>query len=348
MVGIPGSIEDVTPAWLAEATGLAVETAELEQIGIGIGVSSAVYRARLQGSGCPTTVVLKLPALDEAAVFTSTVLSMYLREVRFFESLAAHAPIRVPSCLHASVDPETSQFVLVMEDLGHLRTIDQIAGMSVADAERAVDGLAAWHATWWRKADALAQEGITLSLADPIYPAVVPMVFDEGWDKVSAALDVPDAIAAVRPGFNAALPGLLSDLAQDPTTVIHGDYRADNLVFCEDGSVAAFDFQLIGTGSGSYDLAYFLTQSLDVTDAATHERVLFDRYIAGLRAGGVPEEDLGRLWEDYRKAALFCLVYPIVASRGMDFDDPRQLELVASMLRRFDRAVQDLDLGSLV
>jgi hypothetical protein len=349
MAGIPTSIDEVTSAWLAEATGLPIESVELEQIGQGIGVSSAVYRARLQGEGCPSTVVVKLPALDEAAVFTSTVLSMYLREVRFFTQLADQSPIRVPRCHHASSDDETSQFVVVMEDLSHLRVVDQIAGMGLADAERAVDGLAAWHAAWWGKADALAEAGVTLSLGDPIYPAVVPMVFDEGWAKVEgSSIDIPEAIRAVQPGFNAALPGLLADLALAPTTMIHGDFRADNLVFGDDGSVAAFDFQLIGTGSGAYDLAYFVTQSLDPDVSQSAEQPLFQRYTEGLRAGGVPAGDLDGLWERYRQAALFCLAYPIVASRGMDLDDPRQRELVACMLGRFERAVRQLDLADLV
>src|SRR3954454_22340020 len=83
MGSMPTSSDQITPAWLAQATGLAIEAAELEQIGIGIGVSSAVYRARLTGPSCPETVVIKLPALDEAAVFTSTVLRMYTREAGF-------------------------------------------------------------------------------------------------------------------------------------------------------------------------------------------------------------------------------------------------------------------------
>jgi hypothetical protein len=348
MTAIPASIDEVTAAWLAEVTGREVEAVGIEQIGEGIGVSSALYRCWLDGGGRPESVIVKLPALDEAAVFTSTVLSMYKREVAFFRELAALSPIRVPACHHAAVDEE-SRFVLVMEDLGEHRVVDQIVGMGVDDARSAVDGLARWHATWWGKAEALAEAGITLSLADPIYPAIVPMVFDEGWDKVTAAgIDVPGPIRAVREGFNAAIPGLLADLAQAPTTVIHGDYRADNLVFCDDGSVAAFDFQLIGTGSGSYDLAYFVTQSLEPSLASAEERALFERYTAGLTAGGVPEDDLGRLWEDYRKAALFCLVYPIVASRGMDLDDPRQRGLVECMMGRFARAVDELRLVELL
>jgi hypothetical protein len=348
---IPSSIDDVSAAWLGEVLGRDLEAVGIEQIGQGIGVSSALYRCFLdagEGGGLPGSVVVKLPALDEAAVFTSTVLSMYKREVSFFRELAGEAPIRVPACHHCDVDAD-SRFVLVMEDLGDHRTVDQIEGMALADAEVAVDGLARWHATWWGRAEALAEAGVTLSLADPIYPAVVPMVFDEGWAGIEAAgIDIPASIRAVQPGFNAALPGLLSDLAQAPTTVIHGDYRADNLVFGPDGAVAAFDFQLIGTGSGAYDLAYFTTQSLETDVASAHERALFDRWTAGLVAAGVPEGDLGRLWEDYRKAALFCLVYPVVASRGMDLDDPRQRGLVTCMMRRFDRAVAELDLASLL
>ena len=349
MVAIPGSIDEVTAEWLGEVTGLDVEAIGIEQIGEGIGVSSALYRAHLDtGTGLPTSVVIKLPALDEAAVFTSTVLSMYRREVSFFNDLAPMAPIRVPACHHASVDAD-SNFIVVMEDLGEHRVVDQIAGMSLTDAHAAIDGLARWHATWWGKADALAAAGITLSLGDPIYPAIVPMVFDEGWEKLQAAgIDMGDSIRAVRKDFNAAIPGLLADLAQSPTTMIHGDFRADNLVFGEDGAVAAFDFQLIGTGSGSYDLAYFVTQSLPAEVASAEEQHLFRRWTDGLVAGGVPETDLGRLWEDYRKAALFCLVYPVVASRGMDLDDPRQRGLVECMVSRFDRAVGELDLAELL
>lgn len=345
---IPTKVEDVTPAWLSEATGLDVETFELDQIGVGIGVSSALYRARLVGPDCPASVVVKLPALDDAAVFTSTMLRMYLREAGFFHELAAQAPIRVPACLHASVDAETSEFVLVLEDFGGLRAVDQVKGMQVADAEQAVDGLAAWHATWWRGADELMAAGLTVGLGDEIYKAVLPTVFAEGWEKLGTELGIPSSVQAVGPRWTAAMPGLLDRLAETPTTMIHGDYRADNLFFEDDGTVAAVDFQLIGTGRGAYDLAYFITQSLDGPDASQHERPLFDRWVVGLEGADVPAQDLATAWDDYRAAALFCLVYPVVAWRGMDANDPRQCQLATTMLQRFDRAVAELDLTELL
>jgi hypothetical protein len=347
-VPIPATIDDVDASWLAEATGLPVEGVEVEQIGVGIGVSSALYRLRLQGPGCPGSVIVKLPALDDAAVFTSTMLRMYIREVRFFDQLAPQCPVRVPECLFGAVDEETSRFVLVLEDMGSRRVSDQLEGMSVGDAERAVEALASWHATWWGRAEPLAEAGTTVSLGDPIYPAVLPTVFAEGWEKVTGAMDLPAPIGAVGPRFAAAIPSLLQHLSRSPTTVAHGDYRADNILFEDDGGVVLLDFQLIGTGSGAYDLAYFVTQSLQADDASRHERALFDRWTAGLRAGGVADGHLDRMWDDYRAAALFCLVYPIVASRGMDLSDRRQYELLACMNSRFTRAVEELDLVDLV
>ena len=343
---IPTTIDDVTPGWLAEATGLPITTATATQIGVGIGVSSALYRVAIDVD--PGSLVVKLPALDEAAVFTSSVLRMYIRECRFFTELADASPVRVPSCHFTDVDEETSRFVVVMEDLGGMRVVDQVEGMAIADAERAVDELAAWHAAWWGKGDGLAADGLTVSLADPIYPAILPMVWAEGWEKVTSSVDVPAPIERVGPRWPEVFARLLSELAAGPNTMTHGDYRADNILLAPDGSVALLDFQLIGTGSAAYDLAYFVTQSLDPEVASANEQALFTRWLDGLRAGGVPERDLDRMWEDYRKAALFCLVYPIVASRGMDLSDARQRGLVECMNGRFSRAVDELSLEDLL
>ena len=349
MATIPETIDDVTPGWLRDVAGLPCKAATTTQIGVGIGVSSALYRVALEGEGCPSSVIVKLPALDEAAVFTSTMLRMYIREVAFFEQLAADVPVRVPALHHAEVDAESSRFVVVMEDMGGMRIVDQLEGMAVEDAEVAVDALAAWHATWWRGADHLSEEGVAVSLGDPVYPAVLPIVFAEGWEKVAAGMDVAPAMAAIGPRWTDAMPQLLQDLASQPATLCHGDYRADNILFDDAGAPVLLDFQLTGTGSGAYDLAYFITQSLMADVAEAHERRLFERYTDGLRAAGVAEEDLGdELWLDYRKAALFCLVYPVVASRGMDLSDPRQLALLECMNARFTRAAEQLALDELL
>jgi hypothetical protein len=347
---IPSSIDEVTAEWLSAATGWQVTSARNEIIGVGVGVASAVYRSHLTGSGCPKSVIVKMPALDPNATFTSTVLRMYIREVKFFKTLAKDMPFRVSKSYYGEVNEETSQFAMVVEDLGNLRVVDQVAGMRIDDARRAVDGLATMHARWWGKADALAADGTTISLGDPIYPAVVPMVFGEGWEKCTKEIKMPDSIMKVGPRFGAAVASLLSSLAKGPNTLAHGDFRADNILFGAGDELVVLDFQLIGTGIGAYDLAYFITQSISADDASRYERELFDRWVDGVLAGGAPKDlvDKAALWQHYRSAALFCLAYPIIASRGMDLSDKRSFELIDCMNTRFDRAVRELDLVSLL
>lgn len=345
---IPTSIDEITAEWIQEVTGFEVESVGHEQIGAGIGVSSALYRLSLHGPNCPQTMIAKLPAIAEEAVFTSTMLRMYIREVAFFRELAKDSPVRVPVAYHCDVD-DNSAFVVLMEDLGSLRLVDQLAGMALTDAETAVDRLGDWHATWWGQGDALADRGLVVSLADPIYPAILPMVFAEGWEKVTSELDIAPGIHAVGPRWVEAFPALLSALAGGVNTMAHGDYRADNILFDAHHDVALLDFQLTGAASGAYDLAYFVTQSLDVDIARSNERTLFDRWFDRLVAAGVdPLPDRDEEWLQYRRSALFCLVYPIVASRGMDLDDPRQRHLIECMNSRFARAIDDLDLTELL
>lgn len=345
---IPASIDSVDAAWVAAATGLPVTGVEHELIGVGIGVSSAVYRLNLTGDDVPETMILKLPALDEAAVFTCTMLRMYQREVLFFDELAQRSPIRVPAGYGGALSDDGSQYYLLMEDVGDNRIVDQVTGMDIADAERSVEALANWHAEFWGQAQQYVDSNAAVSLGDEIYLGVLPVVFAEGWDKIQQEMEIHPTVAAVAPKWTAKLPEMLAALSAEPTTVAHGDYRADNIFFDDAGNVVLLDFQLTGLGTPAYDLAYFITQSLQADVAAAHEQALFDRYVATLIAAGVPEADTTGLWENYRMTALFCLVYPVVASRGMDLSDQRQYDLIATMNERCARAIDALDLASLL
>ena len=127
---IPSSIADIDASWMAAAVGQPITGVNHEQIGEGVGVSSAVYRSTLEGD--LDSVVVKLPALAEEAVFTSTVLRIHPRAGSSRTSLTR--AIRVPAGYHGAVDLETSQFVQVMEDMGSMRMVDQNEGMNIDDA----------------------------------------------------------------------------------------------------------------------------------------------------------------------------------------------------------------------
>jgi hypothetical protein len=356
---LPAGIDEITPEWMTAALtdggtidGALVTDLDATRMGEGVGTASALYRVGLSydppGSG-PDQVVVKLPAFDETAHFTSTVLRMYAREVHFFTEVAPTCPIRVPQCHFGAVDAEGARFAVVMEDMGDQRIVDQIEGIGPDDAGRAIDELAEQHGVWWGRGEDLAEMASVVPLDDPMYPAILPTVFTEGWEKVTAELEVAPAIAEVAPRFPDAIEGLMARLSEPPVTFIHGDYRADNMFFDrDDGSMVLLDFQLGGRGVGPYDLAYFATQSATSVVRRAHEQEWFGRYCDGLEQAGGADVDRDRLWDDYRHAALFCLVYPIVAARGMDLDNPRERDLVDAMNDRFGTAVTDLDLAELI
>jgi hypothetical protein len=344
---IPDGIDSIDDDWLSQAMGTSVRIANIEDIGTGVGMIGAIYRATLEGD-CPDTVVIKLPGLDETARFTAQILRLNIREVGFYRELAAESPIRVPHCHFGAVDPDTHQFVLVLEDVGSYRAVSQIEGMGRADAEQAVDELAAWHAHWWGRAGPIVERGTAMAIHDPIYPMLLPPVFSDGWAKVRAAMSVPRSVETVADGWVEALPEMLGSLATTPSTLVHGDYRADNMFFDDDGRVVLLDFQVIGQSMPVGDLAYFVTGSLSPATASEIEQGLYARWLQALVSEGVPESETDGMWDIYRGAILFCVCYPMIAGAGMDLTDERQRGLLAATFERFERAADELSLPDLL
>ena len=344
---IPAGIEEIDDEWLSRAIGAPVQAQEVRQIGQGVGMVSSIYRATLTGDG-PGSVIIKMPSLDEAAQFNAAILRLNIREVGFYRELAPECPIRVPTAHYAAVNTETHQFVLVLEDLGSLRFVDQVAGISRDDARRAVTELAGWHLHWWDAAGPIVERGTAVSIHDPIYPPLLPPVFAEGWVKVGSAMSVPESVRRAADGWVEALPRLLASLGQAPLTLVHGDYRADNMLFDEEGRLVLLDFQVIGESTAAGDLAYFVTASLPAELASQVEPEFFSLWRGTLHAGGVPESDTAGMWDRYRAATLFCVCYPMIAGLGMDLTDERTRALLAAGFDRFARATEELNLLDLL
>ncbi len=98
---------------------------------------------------------------------------------------------------------------------------------------------------------------------------------------------------------------LLERLSEPPLTLLHGDYRLDNLFFdpgAED-PVVAIDWQICGLGRSPYDIAYFMSQSLSPEDRKVADEQVLRTYYDSLRGrrgrglhlrpvlGGLPPRD---------------------------------------------------------
>jgi hypothetical protein len=312
-------------------------------MGVGVGLVGQLFHLDLDGPDGPERVVAKLAAPSDESRFVATVLNMYGREVGFYSELSLGTPIRHPVCLYAAHDPQSQDTVLLLEDVSSCgMAMDQVVGATVDDARPAIRTLARLHASYWDEAG-LDDVAWLLRICDDPYPGSVAFAYDTAWPRVQElfAADITPEVREFGDAYAERIPALFAKLSEPPLVLAHADWRLDNLFFLPDGEVLALDWQLVDRSVGPRDLAYLVTQSLEIDGRAGYEQALAT-YVADLRAFGIDVDDHWA-WEMYRYGALLGFAYPVVAAGALTIEDPRHVELTHSLLVRSLRALHALD-----
>lgn len=345
---LPSVIENVDAGWLSDAltasgalpAGDVVTSMTCEGVGAGIGLLGNLHRVRYRTrAGVQASVVVKLPA-DNELRGTVDALGLYGREVDFYQRLAGAVPVRTPRVHLAQAARSSTDFVLILEDMGGLVAGDQLAGLTLEQAEAAIDVIAGLHAWAWDDTSRLDSLGPSVPpLRNDTTLALYPGYFAAGWASYLGHMrrEPGPQLRAVAAHWAADLPRFLDDLAT-PTTFCHGDYRADNLFFDADGSVVVIDFQLVHQGCGMSDVAYLVSQSIDHVGAGEHER-LVRRYCAALATHGIMY-DRGDAWDRYRIAVIFHLVEAVVTTLSWPSLGHRGRQLVLRLVERTEQAIE--------
>jgi aminoglycoside/choline kinase family phosphotransferase len=344
-------IDALDPATLTDllhksslTAGATVSSVERRQVGTGQVASCWELALRLDGHADPITIVAKVSSDDETSRATAAMLGLYEREVRFYEHLASTVVIRTPQCYASSFDKTTGDFVLLLESMSPVGEADQLAGLPLARAELALRELAGLHGPHWgsptlKGADVVrddpAAEGDGAAL-------LIPSLFDAFLERHGAALsdEARGVVEWLKPRLATYFAG-----RDGPKTLIHGDYRTDNLLFDgRDGEVplAVVDWQMAAHGSGAHDVAYLLTTSLDPQVRRDHERELLAGYLARLVDLGVADYDAAALHADYAWHAFQGIVMLVCAAVIVERTD-RGDDMFLTMIERAATAVEDLD-----
>ena len=351
-IGFPKGPEDITAEGLTDAlrsTGTLpgdamVESFTSEQIGIGVGILALLWRLSVTyepaGAG-PDTMILKLPHTMPESRHIADAFRFYLREVRFYEVIGHRTPIETADRYYSSFDDASGDFVLVMEDFGDRRMVDQVAGVGFDDAANVVTALARHHAEWWESEELAAAEW-AVRVQDPPNPQALVPALQGSWPIIEGQFAdlLPGPMLDAARRMPDHVVSLMEQLSAPPVTLLHGDSRLDNFFF--DDHVSVVDWQICGLGRGPYDIAYFLSQSMQPELRKQHERELVERYHATLVESGVTGYSFDDCWTDYRKAVLFVAVYPLNAG-SVDLVNERAVELFRMMLGRSAQAILDLD-----
>jgi hypothetical protein len=127
-------------------------------------------------------------------------------------------------------------------------------------------------------------------------------------------LRIGPKIAQLLPEVMAQLPLIDAAIASRPFTLIHGDLRADNLMFSgddDDPDAAILDWQTACRGLGALDLVYLLGGSEPSAERQGHLDELLYLWHGELLAHGVADYPLQEAQRDLQLAALRCLAAPI-------------------------------------
>lgn len=359
VTGFPLNPDELTPEWLTDALrkdgcikNARVVSLTRDVIGEGVGFLGQI--ARLTPTydqiedGAPRTLIGKFPTADEGGRELAGMYGLYLCEVNVYRHLMPEIPLRTPRCYFHAISDDATTFLFLLEDMGASgRMGDQVKGCSLDEARLAVREVARLHAAWWdhpRLADLN-----WLPLASDTWKIVLTEGFTAGLQPCLERFGhlMTPAQRAAAPTLNQRALRAMEDNATAPLTVLHGDYRLDNMFFGTPGGeyeFAAIDWQVSCRGWGVYDVAYFLTLNLEPSIRREQEMNLLREYHAVLNdhrtSGTAYSWDACRTEYVRSVALMFAGAFSTAAS--LDPANERGVALFDMMIGSLATAVDDL------
>jgi hypothetical protein len=347
--------EDVTGEWIGavlRGSGAAPENAVVtgfEPAAIGTGQMSESYRLQLGWDQSvpagPASVVLKVAASDQTSRSTGIGLGIYEREVLFYQQAAPRIGGPVADCHLALYDAQEGWFTLVLEDAAPAAQGDQIAGCTVEEAGLAMRELARLHGPVWND-EQLGAAG-WLNQPSVVNQALVAQLLGGFLERYDSRIAPEHRAVAER--FVARLDPWLADRTA-PFSIVHGDYRLDNVLFGRPGSprpLTVVDWQTVSWGAPLLDASYFLGAGLNVDDRRAHEQALVRQYYEGLLELGVEGFAWEECWEEYRRytfhGVLMAVIAPMLVVRTERGDD-----MFMTSIARHAQQIIDLDAEELL
>lgn len=338
---------ELTLAWaqrVLDQQAVRAKARRIEIVSVDIGTTTRVCVA-VDHDGpdhLPKLWFVKLPSLNWRARLITSLPRLLAREIRFYNEIASIVPIQLPPILAAQ-----SRFgqgsTLVLANISEFAAVPgrSCDTLTAAQAALVIKRLAYFHAHFWGRVH-----------LDPAYSWLTDSVRHTE-QRLGSALAVPLMKRGIhlagqliaRPIHRLAIRyaghrnQMMRFLAQGPHTLVHHDCHPGNL-FWSQTQPGLLDWQLVRTGEGIGDVAYFLATAIDPETRRLHEHGLLESYFQILLQQGVVGLDFKTLLQRYR----VHLAYPFEAmvvtlAIGGMMDLPSNLELI----RRSAAAVGDFD-----
>jgi Ser/Thr protein kinase RdoA (MazF antagonist) len=364
-----------------------VTDVEREPLGDGEGFLGVIARLRLRYDedepAAPRSLIAKLPTSAKSNRVMGELMGAYRREILFYEDLAPRVPLRTPVAYYAAFDDQpkrereekmagaldklpmwmvggvmswarfvtgrrNNRYLLLIEDLAPGRVGDQVEGGSVEECSRVLSAIAGAHAAFWNSPLLASRTWLSRQDMNPrmrhgaylgargAFKKRQKKLLDRGLDRHLAWLDENGVEVAIALHRDA------------PDTLIHCDFRFDNLVFDDHATapgVAVFDWQLVGVGAAAYDVAYLLSGALHADEDPETEMSLLRGYHDALTGSGAVQAssyDFSTFLRDYRRA-LYLVLAVVASTDDMEMGNDRGIHLMDRWAERTFARLRGVD-----
>lgn len=339
-------LDDFTVSWAQHIVESHSREAKVFNVNILSADTGTTTRVRLavEHDGPPSLSrrwFVKMPSLALYANIITALPRLLHTEVRFYQDIAHSVPLDRPKLLAAQ-----SQFgkgaTLVFSDLEEHGAVPGRSddALSIGQATAVIEKLARFHACFW----GIQRHRRYQWLNGPIR-------------RMENALGTLMAVPLMQVGLRKAediIPCRLHDQALQYArnrrqvmrflnggshTLIHRDCHPGNF-FWRDNQPGFLDWQLVRTGEGIGDIAYFMATALDPDLRRQHEHSLLSLYRQTLAEHGVAGLSMDTLKERYRAHLSYpfeAMVVTLAIGGMMDAQCNREL------IRRATAAVSDLN-----
>ena len=381
-----GSIVSFTHRVVGEETGFLGEIAILSLTYSPEVIHNSTAKdpaSQAPSSQAPSTVVLKIPTALKNRILGQSI-GVYEKEIRFYSTLKDRLNIRTPGfyygALSAADDPDVvlerlkglnrlpiwviailgmivqwifglmpRRYALLIEDVSHYRLGDQSAESSDNDIKMALSCMASLHAQFWN-----SEELDALSWVTPVEVSakLIHMGYLQSANKYLK--ENREKLSKDQLRLHAWLKKngvqLTERLGKGPSTLLHGDFRVDNLCFDDDaGEMLLLDWQTTTSGSYGLELAYFLSTALpaNASDEKLDEMIKYYQKSLALLGIDIPNEELRREF-DIGMVAIVHRISPILHQSQLELGTGRGPEIMRNWIDSAYRKLENVELASIL
>ena len=256
----------------------------------------------------------------------------FLRENAAYKLLQPFAGKVVPKCLASFSCPDGSDGLLWLEKIQPARSGNQLTGLSWKELAATVRSIGTVHAGFWNARRFTHLHRLPFQRYNLAHETKAHL---PGFRKYCRGLLQPQD-KMVLPSIPAVISRALLQCRHRPVTLLHGDLRADNLLFSR-GRVFLVDWQIAAWGLGTFDLARVIGGSTQRPLRLSEQQKLVRIWHQTLKQGGVRRYTPEEAWRDYRVGVALTLSIPITNGPTLARLSPRGKKIARVMIRRFFR-----------